>query len=209
MLNLWSKMMIINVRLVLGMVMLHTMVVAASNYLVNFKIMLFGQPLAWSAFLYPLVFVATDLTVRLYGRENARWVIGWAFIPATLLSVLTTIAAGIPFLDALRLAAASGFAYLVASLLDVYVFGWLRDRYQQWWVAPGVSGIAITIVSTYVFFATAFPGSSNAFMSENWLQVATNGIISKLIVNTLIILPAYGILLSWLTKRLDPDAQGG
>lgn len=196
----------LNFRLIYGMVILHTLIVAASNYLVNFKVMLFGQPLAWSAFLYPLVFVATDLTVRLYGKANARWVIGWAFIPATVFSVATIGLAGIPFTDALRVAAASGFAYLVASLLDVYVFQWLRERYTQWWVAPGVSGVVITIISTYVFFASAFPGSSNAYMSENWLQVATNGIISKLIVNTLIILPSYGLLLSWLTRRFDPDA---
>lgn len=189
-------------RPIYWLVALHTLIIAASNYLVNFKILVFEQPLAYSAFIYPLVFVATDLTVRLRGKEDARWVIGWAFIPATLLSVLTTMFAGIPFADALRVAAASGFAYLVASMLDVYVFQYLRERYTQWWVAPGVSGIFITIASTYVFFAAAFPGSSNVFMSENWFWVATNGIISKLIVNTLVILPAYGLLLGWLTRRM-------
>lgn len=193
----------INQRVLWTLVITHAVIIAASNFLVNYKFELLGQPLAWSTFVYPLTFVATDLTVRLTNKRMGRSVIGVSFIPATVLSIFTTMAAGIGFDDALRVAIASGFAYLVASLIDVYVFQFLRERYKQWWVAPGASGIFITIISTYIFFASAFIGSNNAFMSANWFTVATNGIITKMIVNTIIILPVYGIVLNYLLKTVN------
>lgn len=187
---------------VFKLMLLHTIVIALSNYLVNFKFMILGQPFAWSTFTYPLVYISTDLTVRLLGRDTARSVVAVSFIPASLLSVLTILLAGMQLDAAVRVACASGLSYLVATLLDVYAFQWLRDRCQQWWVAPGVSGIFVTVVSTYIFFSAAFIGSGNEFMAANWFTVATNGILSKIVVNTIMILPAYGVLLGYLLKRM-------
>lgn len=188
--------------IVLKLMLLHTIVIAASNYLVNFKFMVLGQPFAWSTFTYPLIYISTDLTVRLLGKETARKVVGVSFIPASVLSVLTISLAGIPLDAAVRVACASGLSYLVATMLDVYAFQWLRERYKAWWVAPGVSGVFVTIISTYIFFSAAFIGSSNEFMSANWFTVATNGVLSKILVNTAMILPAYGLLLGYLLNRM-------
>ena len=189
-------------KILAKLMLLHAVVIAASNYLVNFKFEVMGQPFAWSTFTYPFIYISTDLTVRLLGKETARSVVGVSFIPATVLSIATITLAGMPIDAAVRVACASGLSYLIATLLDVYVFQWLRDRYTQWWVAPGVSGVLVTIISTYIFFSAAFIASSNAFMAENWLTVATNGVLSKILVNTLMILPAYGILLGYLLKRM-------
>jgi uncharacterized PurR-regulated membrane protein YhhQ (DUF165 family) len=38
-------------------------------------------------------------------------------------------------------------------------------------------------------------------MAANWFTVATNNSISKIIVSLLVILPAYGLLLSYLQKK--------
>lgn len=194
--------------ILIKLMLLHTLVIAASNYLVNFKFMVLGQPFAWSTFTYPLVYISTDLTVRLLGKDTARRVVGMSFIPASVLSVFTILLAGMQLDAAIRVACASGLSYLVATLLDVYAFQWLRERYKQWWVAPGVSGVFVTIISTYIFFSAAFIGSSNEFMSANWFTVATNGVLSKVVVNTLMILPAYGLLLGYLLKRMGaPNAR--
>lgn len=189
-------------RIVAKLMLLHAVVIATSNYLVNFKFEVLGQPFAWSTFTYPFIYISTDLTVRLLGKETARSVVGVSFIPATVFSIATIMLAGMPADAAIRVACASGLSYLVATLLDVYVFQWLRERYTQWWVAPGVSGVFVTIISTYIFFSAAFIGSSNEFMAANWFTVATNGVLSKIFVNTLMILPAYGILLGYLLKRM-------
>lgn len=58
----------------------HIVIIAVSNYLVQFKIDIFGNPLAVAAFTFPLVVVLTDLTVRLIGKTTGRAVIGLAFI---------------------------------------------------------------------------------------------------------------------------------
>ena len=50
----------------------HIFIIAFSNYIVQFTFDVFGHPLAWAAFTFPLVVVATDLTVRMLGKEMGR-----------------------------------------------------------------------------------------------------------------------------------------
>jgi len=65
----------------------HIIIIAISNYIVQFKIDVFGHPLAVAAFTFPLVVVLTDLTVRLLGKQTGRAVISLAFIPAIIVSM--------------------------------------------------------------------------------------------------------------------------
>jgi uncharacterized integral membrane protein (TIGR00697 family) len=87
-------------------------------------------------------------------------------------------------------------------MLDVYVFQYLRERYEAWYVAPALSSVVTTIIDTYTFFGTAFAGGADKFMAANWHIVATNHIVTKIVVSLLVILPAYGILLNFLQKRI-------
>lgn len=180
----------------------HIVIIAISNYIVQFKFDIFGKPLAAAAFTFPLVVVLTDLTVRLLGKETGRAVITLAFIPAILVSMLVVKLGGAPDSVAFRIGLGSGVAYFVSNLLDVYVFQYFREKYQTWWIAPTLSSIASTFIDTYAFFFTAFYKGANAFMAENWHIVATNNSISKIIVSLLVILPAYGILLSYLQNKV-------
>lgn len=181
----------------------HIIIIAISNYIVQFKFSVFGAPLAAAAFTFPLVVVLTDLTVRLLGKETGRAVITLAFIPAILVSMLVVKLGGAPDSVAFRIGLGSGVAYFISNLLDVYVFQYFREKYQTWWIAPTLSSIASTFIDTYVFFFTAFYKGANAFMAENWHIVATNNSISKIIVSLLVILPAYGILLSYLQNKVQ------
>ena len=188
--------------LVTKLMIAHIAIIALSNYLVQFKFDLAGHPLAVAAFTFPLVVVLTDLTVRLLGKETGRAVIGLAFIPAIFVSILVVLAGGAPSSVALRIGLGSGVAYFVSNLLDVYVFQYLREKYATWWIAPALSSIVSTFFDTYVFFFTAFAYGANEFMAANWHIVATNNSISKIIVSLLVILPAYGLLLNQLQKKL-------
>jgi uncharacterized integral membrane protein (TIGR00697 family) len=87
-------------------------------------------------------------------------------------------------------------------MLDVYVFQYFRERYTQWYIAPLLSSVVSTIIDTYTFFGVAFAGGANEFMAANWHIVATNHIITKIAVSLAVILPAYGVLLSFLQKRV-------
>jgi uncharacterized PurR-regulated membrane protein YhhQ (DUF165 family) len=193
--------------LVTKLMIAHIAIIALSNYLVQFKFDLAGHPLAVAAFTFPLVVVLTDLTVRLLGKETGRAVIGLAFIPAIFVSILVVLAGGAPSSVALRIGLGSGVAYFVSNLLDVYVFQYLREKYATWWIAPALSCVVSTFFDTYAFFFTAFAGGANEFMAANWHIVATNQSITKIVVSLLVILPAYGMLLSYLQNKMANQAS--
>ncbi len=55
-----------------------------------------------------------------------------------------------------RIAVASGAAFLIAQLLDVTVFNWLRKR--SWWRAPVFGSLAGSVVDTAIFFTRRLLG---------------------------------------------------
>jgi uncharacterized PurR-regulated membrane protein YhhQ (DUF165 family) len=59
-----------------------------------------------------------------------------------------------------------------------------------------------TVIDTYTFFFTAFYKGANEFMAANWHIVATNHIIIKVLVGLLVVVPAYGLLLNYLQRRI-------
>jgi hypothetical protein len=202
--------------LVRNLVILHTLVIAVSNYLVTIRfnlfpgadLPLFGEfPLAAAAFTFPIVVVATDLTVRLVGKEAGRAVVAMAIIPAIIASVLVLLALGDE--HAYRVGAASGTAYAVGTMLDVYVFQHIREKWSDaWWAAPAISTIAANVIDTYTFFYTAFAGSVGAdgkltWIGENWHIVAQNNTLTKIVVGLIVFLPAYGILLKYLQSKVE------
>jgi len=188
--------------LAVKLVLFHTFVIAISNWLVQYKFGFFGHPIAVSAFTFPLVVVATDLTVRMVGKELGRTVVALSFVPAIIASMLVVLASGAPAITAVRIGVGSGVAYLLGTLLDVYVFQYIRERYNSWWIAPTLASVVTTVIDTYTFFFTAFYKGANAFMAANWHIVATNHIIIKVLVGVLVVVPAYGLLLNYLQRRL-------
>jgi queuosine precursor transporter len=54
----------------------HMLVIASSNYLVQLPFTLFGLHTTWGAFTFPFIFLATDLTVRIFGAPLARRITG-------------------------------------------------------------------------------------------------------------------------------------
>jgi queuosine precursor transporter len=188
--------------LAVKLVLFHTFVIAISNWLVQYKFGFFGHPIAVSAFTFPLVVVATDLTVRMVGKELGRTVVALSFVPAIIASMLVVLASGAPAITAVRIGVGSGLAYLLGTLLDVYVFQYIRERYNSWWIAPTLASVVTTVIDTYTFFFTAFYKGANAFMAANWHIVATNHIIIKVLVGLLVVVPAYGLLLNYLQRRI-------
>jgi uncharacterized integral membrane protein (TIGR00697 family) len=123
-------------------------------------------------------------------------------------SILVVWATGAPESVAIRIGIASGTAYLLSNLLDVYVFQKIRERYSAWWMAPFGASIVANIIDTFAFFAVAFHASADAYMAENWVNIAAGQTLTKVIVSALVILPVYGVLLSYLSKKLGQDISG-
>lgn len=126
--------------------------VVASNILVQF---LFGQWLTWGAFTYPVAFLVTDLTNRIYGAAAARKVVFAGFVTGIVCSLIgTQIMGEFGPLVTWRIAIGSGLAFLTAQLLDISVFN--RFRTGSWWRAPLVSTLVGSTVDTAIFFTVAF-----------------------------------------------------
>jgi uncharacterized integral membrane protein (TIGR00697 family) len=191
------------------LVLLHIIVIVISNALVSIPVEIFGVKLTWAAFVYPLVILATDLTVRLIGKGIARATIAAAYPLAIIGSIAVVLLEGAPQSVALRIGFGSATAYLIGCLLDVYVFQHVRERFtQQWWAAPALSMVVANFIDSYVFFSIAFSGSADEYMSAHWPEIALSQSILKIVVGFIIFLPAYGLLLNYLKKRVDDTEQG-
>jgi len=198
----------IDKMMMLKLAILHVVVITVSNALVNIPVEIFGQKLTWAAFTFPLVILATDLTVRLLGKSIARATIAAAYPLAIIGSIAVVLAEGAPESVALRIGFASATAYAVGTFLDVYVFQKIRENYDAWWAAPALSTIAANVIDSYTFFAVAFNNSANEYMAANWMEIATSQTVLKIVVGLIIFLPAYGVLLRYLKERLN-DTQNG
>jgi queuosine precursor transporter len=147
-----------------------TLIVVASNILVQYPI---NDWLTWGAFTYPIAFLVTDLANRRLGPAAARRVVYVGFALAVLCSAV---------LATPRIAIASGTAFLVAQLLDVFVFNRLRQG--TWWRAPLVSSGIGSTVDTALFFTLAF-----AMTGLPWVGWAIGDLGVKFAVALAMLLP--------------------
>ncbi|MEB5706705.1 7-cyano-7-deazaguanine/7-aminomethyl-7-deazaguanine transporter [Pantoea anthophila] len=190
----------------------HLLVITSSNYLVQLPVSVFGFHTTWGAFSFPFIFLATDLTVRIFGAPLARRIILAVMIPALFISYGVSSlfyhgewqgwqALKEMNLFVARIACASFMAYALGQILDVHVFNRLR-RLPQWWVAPGCAMFLGNISDTLAFFFIAFYKSPDAFMAQHWVEIALVDYSFKVLICMVFFLPAYGVLLNAALKLL-------
>ena len=146
-------------------------IVVASNILVQYQL---SNWLTWGALTYPIAFLVTDIMNRVYGTQAARRVVLAGFVTGLLCSL---VAAGFDK-TTLRIAIASGAAFLSAQLMDIAVFNQLRK--YNWWLPPLAASLVGSVLDTAVFFSIAFaaalvpifPGDDVSWANE---QVALLG----------------------------------
>ena len=194
-------------------------VVVSSNILVQF---LYGDWLTYGAFTYPIAFLITDLMNRLYGPSVARRVVFFGFVTGIICSVIGTQITlelekdfYVPAVTT-RIALASGSAFLLAQLLDIFIFTKLKD--YSWWTAPLFSSIIGGALDTLVFFSMAFSLSVTYFLSADhntefmnqlvpilgigsvsslWVSLAIADYLVKLIIAIICLIPFRLLLLKF------------
>ena len=156
--------------------------------------------LTWGAFTYPIAFLVTDTTNRIFGPRSARKVVAVGFALGVVLTLLTALGIAISVsqassmttwhalwndpdaLSTLRIALASGAAFLVAQLLDIKVFDILREK--VWWKAPAASSLMGSFFDTLIFFLLAFAGTGLP-----WMSWAIGDFCAKLVMIMLLLYP--------------------
>ena len=209
------------------------LVVVASNILVQFPVQGFAGGVAladiltWGAFTYPFAFLVTDLANRRYGPAVARSVVFAGFMVAVVCSIIVPpllfslglIEYGATAGRLMRIATASGAAFLAAQLLDVTVFN--RLRRQGWWRAPVFASLAGSVLDTAIFFSVAFAalfafvGPEDAFALEpapllgifgvdaaRWISWAIGDLAVKLLIAVFALIPYRLIAARWSQPAL-------
>ena len=158
------------------------LVVALSNYLVQFPIDYFGLKnlLTYGALSYPVAFLITDLSNRRYGKNTAKKIVYLGFA----LGVIITLYFSTNFSDliSIRIAIGSGTAFIVAQLIDVNIFDKLRHKI--WFVAPLISSLAGSTIDTFLFFSISFYGTE-----VNWVTLSFGDLFVKIFVALAMLVP--------------------
>jgi len=196
------------------------LVILASNTLVQHPVQVIfwsvdlAGVLTWGAFTYPVAFLVTDTTNRVLGMGAARKVVYVGFVLGITLTLGAALGLagsiqteGTSLLDALflddkafalfRIGLASGAAFLVAQMLDIRVFDWLRQA--DWWKAPVASSFTGSLVDTVIFFFLAFAGTSLP-----WASWAIGDFAAKLLMIALLLYP-FRVLVG-LCSRQPPSS---
>ena len=157
-------------------------VVLTSNYLVQFPINYYGleKILTYGAFSYPVAFLITDLANRSYGKVVARKIVYVGFI----IGIVFTLFFSTNFADliSVRIAIGSGIAFMVAQLLDVQIFDYLRKK--KWFVAPLTSSLIGSTVDTFLFFSIAFYATGIP-----WVTLSLGDLAVKIFVALAMLIP--------------------
>ena len=165
-------------------------VVLTSNYLVQFPINYYGleEVLTYGAFSYPVAFLITDLANRSYGKVVARKIVYVGFI----IGIIFTLFFSTNFADliSVRIAIGSGTAFMVAQLLDVQIFDYLRKK--KWFVAPLTSSLIGSSVDTFLFFSISFYATGIP-----WVTLSLGDLAVKIFVALVMLIP-FRLLLGTL-----------
>lgn len=199
------------------LVSFHVITIVLANYLTQFPATIFGLHTTFGALCFPFIFLATDLTIRLFGDKPARSVIFKVSIPVVFISYvvsslfyngqwqgLTTLGEINPLV--LRIALASFAAYAVGQLTDIAVFNRLRKR-CVWWAAPAASMTLGNLIDSLIFFSVAFYKSSDPFLATVWLDMALFDTVIKAGLSLVFLLPTYGMVVKSLTSKVKGAAN--
>jgi hypothetical protein len=144
-----------------------------ANVTASKPIVVFGFSAPGGVFVYALTFTLVDLINDSMGKRGARGVVYAAFGANALLALYSLLVLALPspsfftqqeaFATVLgstpRIVAASLFAYLVSSLLDVEIFAFWKTRVRgPRWVRVLTSNAVSTGVDSALFVTAAFAG---------------------------------------------------
>ncbi|MGZ6298403.1 MAG: VUT family protein [Parachlamydiaceae bacterium] len=124
------------------------------------------------------------MTNRFHGPKKARQVVYFGFIFGAILSI---------FLATPKIAFGSLTAFLIAQMLDIFIFSKLRKN--TWWVAPLFASVLASFVDTSLFWTLAFWGEDLPVFT--W---AMGDFLVKLAVDFVLLVPFRLIIQNTATK---------
>jgi uncharacterized integral membrane protein (TIGR00697 family) len=162
-------------RVLIALAVYITSLIAANTLGLKIMPFLFGSHLSVGVFMFPVVFLMTDVIGEVYGKKIAKFfvlagIVSTAlFIAYNLVSIATPWASqGLYVHDAynqvfgisLRIAIASLIAYAVGEYQDVIAFFFAKKRFATggFWLSSFLSNLWSQLFDTVLFMGIAFYG---------------------------------------------------
>jgi uncharacterized integral membrane protein (TIGR00697 family) len=134
-------------------------------------------------FLLPLVYSINDIIIEVYGKERMRQIMWVGWIVVGLIIVVCAFFTALPstarfaemnsaytaiFHMGIRMSIASLFSFMIANVLDIYVFAWLREKMKakKLWLRTNISNIISEFFDTFIFLFIAFYALESSFASN-------------------------------------------
>jgi uncharacterized integral membrane protein (TIGR00697 family) len=151
-----------------------TSLIAANT--LGLKIMpLFGLHLSVGIFMFPIVFLMTDVIGEVYGKKIAKFFVLAGFVSTALFIAYSLISLAMPWSSdglwvkegyeqvfgiSLRIGIASLAAFLIAEYQDVISFFFFRAKLGEkfFWLRSLLSNIWSQLLDTVIFMTIAFLG---------------------------------------------------
>jgi uncharacterized PurR-regulated membrane protein YhhQ (DUF165 family) len=121
------------------------LLIVGANYTVQFPI---NDYLTYGAILYPITFLLSDILSEKFTKEEVLKVVR----AGVLLAIVPTI-----LIADLRIALASVVTFFLIQQFDVYIFHYIKQKYQHlWWLRNNGSTMISQFFDTSMFFILAF-----------------------------------------------------
>ena len=161
-------------KLLVALAVYITSLVAANT--LGLKIMpFFGTHLSVGIFMFPVVFLMTDVVGELYGKRMARFFVLAGFVSTALFILYSIASLATPWAEvgmwakdsyntifavSLRISIASLIAFIVGEYQDVFTFFLMRDSWgtKHFWLRSNLSNLWSQFLDTVLFMTIAFYG---------------------------------------------------
>ena len=177
---------------------------ALSNWAVQYPIHFWSLEkwATWGTIIYGFTYLVNDITNRFYGAVIAKQLI-YSAMPIAII-----IALFLPYIET-RIALASGVAFLLSHLLDIYVFNRFRHRANEW-QAPFISSQIANLIDTVSFYTIAFIGSTVmavyfGLFLPLWVGWAMGDFLFKMILPFILLIP-YQLFVRAVLSRQNASA---
>lgn len=162
-------------KLLIALSLYLTSLIAANTLGMKIMPFLFDSHLSVGVFMFPVVFLMTDVVGEVYGKRAAKWFVLAGIVSTVLWIAYSLLSLAIPwssgghfaqgsyetiFGTTLRIAIASVVAFAVAEYQDVISFFFFKKKLgeKRFWLRSTLSNLWSQLLDTVLFMTIAFLG---------------------------------------------------
>ena len=168
------KNIVLNYKVVVALMLYLTALFASNTIGIKLMPFVFGTHLSTAIFVFPIIFLTTDVIGEVYGKPTARMFVAMGFLSLVFFLAVNALSNVMPvspdffmrdaydqiFGLSFRFTVASLAAFVVGEYQDVFSFFFLKTKlHGRWfWLRSNLSNLWGQLVDSSIWFAIAFAG---------------------------------------------------